>query len=223
MPGPAGRRIPRDGHLGGHRHRGQVPQAGRAAAGPLREDERLLRGLAGRGAALRRRPGGRRRRRQLGRPGGGLPVPARGPGHPHRARARPEREHIAVPHRPARADPERADHARRRGAGTARRRHAGGGGRGGRPDGRTERSAGPRAVRLYRRQALQRLARRPSRPGRPRLRPDRPGHGSSALETSRPGIFAVGDVRSGSAKRVAAAVGEGAMAIRLAFERIRPG
>ena len=43
-----------------------------------------------------------------------------------------------------------------------------------------------------------------------------------ALETSRPGIFAVGDVRSGSAKRVAAAVGEGAMAIRLAFERTQP-
>ena len=42
------------------------------------------------------------------------------------------------------------------------------------------------------------------------------------LETSQPGIFAVGDVRAGSAKRVAAAVGEGAMAIRLAFERMRP-
>jgi thioredoxin reductase (NADPH) len=34
-----------------------------------------------------------------------------------------------------------------------------------------------------------------------------------ALETSAPGIFAVGDVRSGSVKRVAAAVGEGGMAI----------
>jgi thioredoxin reductase (NADPH) len=44
----------------------------------------------------------------------------------------------------------------------------------------------------------------------------------AALETSQPGIFAAGDVRSGSAKRVAAAVGEGAMAIRLAFERMRP-
>jgi thioredoxin reductase (NADPH) len=43
----------------------------------------------------------------------------------------------------------------------------------------------------------------------------------SVLETSQPGIFAVGDVRSGSAKRVAAAVGEGAIAIRLAFERAR--
>jgi thioredoxin reductase (NADPH) len=44
----------------------------------------------------------------------------------------------------------------------------------------------------------------------------------SLLETSRPGIFAVGDVRAGSAKRVATAVGEGAMAIRLAFERTGP-
>jgi thioredoxin reductase (NADPH) len=50
-----------------------------------------------------------------------------------------------------------------------------------------------------------------------------PGYGRSALETSQPGIFAVGDVRSGSAKRVAAAVGEGAMAIRLALERLHPG
>jgi thioredoxin reductase (NADPH) len=35
------------------------------------------------------------------------------------------------------------------------------------------------------------------------------------LETSRPGIFAVGDVRRGSIKRVASAVGEGSMAVRL--------
>jgi thioredoxin reductase (NADPH) len=41
----------------------------------------------------------------------------------------------------------------------------------------------------------------------------------SPLETSEPGIFAVGDVRSGSTKRVATAVGEGAMVIRLALER----
>lgn len=34
------------------------------------------------------------------------------------------------------------------------------------------------------------------------------------LETSRPGIFAVGDVRAGSMKRVAAAVGEGSMAVQ---------
>lgn len=35
------------------------------------------------------------------------------------------------------------------------------------------------------------------------------------LETSQPGMFAVGDVRHGSTKRVAAAVGEGAMAVPL--------
>jgi thioredoxin reductase (NADPH) len=33
------------------------------------------------------------------------------------------------------------------------------------------------------------------------------------LETSVPGIFAVGDVRHGSIKRVASSVGEGSMAI----------
>jgi thioredoxin reductase (NADPH) len=33
------------------------------------------------------------------------------------------------------------------------------------------------------------------------------------LETSRPGVFAVGDVRSGNVKRVASAVGEGSIAI----------
>jgi thioredoxin reductase (NADPH) len=36
-----------------------------------------------------------------------------------------------------------------------------------------------------------------------------------ALETSAPGIFAVGDIRSGSVKRVAASVGEGGIAIAL--------
>jgi thioredoxin reductase (NADPH) len=33
------------------------------------------------------------------------------------------------------------------------------------------------------------------------------------FETSRPGLFAVGDVRSGSTKRVAAAVGEGSASV----------
>ena len=39
------------------------------------------------------------------------------------------------------------------------------------------------------------------------------GVGRTALETSRPGVFAIGDVRSGSVKRVAAAVGEGAQVV----------
>jgi thioredoxin reductase (NADPH) len=36
------------------------------------------------------------------------------------------------------------------------------------------------------------------------------GAGQQKLETSEPGVFAIGDVRAGSVKRVAAAVGEGA-------------
>lgn len=40
------------------------------------------------------------------------------------------------------------------------------------------------------------------------------------LETSVPGFFAAGDVRSGSTKRVAGAVGEGAMAVALAHRRL---
>ena len=39
---------------------------------------------------------------------------------------------------------------------------------------------------------------------------DRPPH---SFESSMPGVFAVGDVRHGSVKRVAGAVGEGSVAI----------
>jgi thioredoxin reductase (NADPH) len=42
-----------------------------------------------------------------------------------------------------------------------------------------------------------------------------------ALETSVPGLFAAGDVRHGSTKRVAGAVGEGAMAVALAHRRLQ--
>jgi thioredoxin reductase (NADPH) len=41
------------------------------------------------------------------------------------------------------------------------------------------------------------------------------------LETSHPGVFAAGDVRSGSAKRVASSVGEGAMAVMLVHEYLK--
>jgi thioredoxin reductase (NADPH) len=41
-----------------------------------------------------------------------------------------------------------------------------------------------------------------------------------ALETSVPGVFTAGDVRHGSTKRVAGAVGEGAMAVALAHRRL---
>ena len=40
------------------------------------------------------------------------------------------------------------------------------------------------------------------------------------LETSVPGIFAAGDVRSGSSKRCAAAVGEGSMAVQFVHQHL---
>ncbi len=40
------------------------------------------------------------------------------------------------------------------------------------------------------------------------------------LETSLPGVFAVGDVRAGNVKRVASAVGEGAISIHLVHRTI---
>jgi thioredoxin reductase (NADPH) len=50
------------------------------------------------------------------------------------------------------------------------------------------------------------------------------GRAPFLLETSLPGVFAAGDVRSGSAKRVASAVGEGAMAVSFVHAHIaRPG
>ena len=63
------------------------------------------------------------------------------------------------------------------------------------------------------------------------VRPDRAGPGPVPhwtarrqpflLETSRPGVFAAGDVRSGSVKRVASAVGEGAMAVQFVHEYLK--
>jgi len=40
-----------------------------------------------------------------------------------------------------------------------------------------------------------------------------PDRSPQLLETSLPGVFAVGDVRSGSVKRVASAVGEGSISV----------
>lgn len=44
---------------------------------------------------------------------------------------------------------------------------------------------------------------------------------AARLETSMPGVFAAGDVRQGSIKRVASAVGEGATVVRLLHEHLR--
>ena len=47
------------------------------------------------------------------------------------------------------------------------------------------------------------------------------GRRPEPLESSRPGVFAVGDVRSGSVKRVAAAVGEGSACVQLIHRALR--
>jgi thioredoxin reductase (NADPH) len=54
--------------------------------------------------------------------------------------------------------------------------------------------------------------------GQGRAGPDR--QAPLALETSLPGVFAVGDVRAGSVKRVASAVGEGSVAIPQIHEHL---
>ena len=46
---------------------------------------------------------------------------------------------------------------------------------------------------------------------------------SAALESSVPGVFAVGDVRSGSVKRVGAAIGEGAAVVALIHQHLANG
>lgn len=47
--------------------------------------------------------------------------------------------------------------------------------------------------------------------------------GPFLLETSLPGVFAVGDVRSGNVKRVASAVGEGSIAIHMVHQVLQQG
>ena len=87
------------------------------------------------------------------------------------------------------------------------------------------------AVRLHRRRTVHGLARRRRPARRPRFRADRSrrvpesrnGEAPPALlETGVPGILAAGDVRAGSIKRVASAVGEGAMAVRLVNAQLNP-
>jgi thioredoxin reductase (NADPH) len=52
------------------------------------------------------------------------------------------------------------------------------------------------------------------------LAPGAGAPGALPFETSTPGVFAAGDVRHGSMKRVAAAVGEGSSAVRSVHERL---
>ena len=98
--------------------------------------------------------------------------------------------------------------------------------------GATSRLESRRAVHLHRRGCRDRMASARDRPRPERLRAHGHRHASGTgrwtlerdpylLETSVPGIFACGDVRFGPVKRVAAAVGEGSMAIAFIHQYLR--
>ena len=55
----------------------------------------------------------------------------------------------------------------------------------------------------------------------PEAQLERQGPAAAVPGNQPAGIFAVGDVRSGSVKRTATAIGEGSMAVRLVFERLQ--
>ncbi len=46
---------------------------------------------------------------------------------------------------------------------------------------------------------------------------------ASPFATTQPGVFAVGDVRSGSVKRVASSVGEGSVVVQAIHQFLNPG
>ena len=192
--------------------------------------------LVGRGRLLRRRglrgalddggAGVRRGRRQLGGPGRAAPREVRPARHAARARPVAGRQHVGVPHRPARRHPQRDDPLPDRGPGRPRGRRLPGGGHGGRPGRGGRRGArGRRPLRPDRIGAAHVVAARrgasATRPASctPARQDATRGGGDQAmrlpLETTMPGVFAIGDVRAGSIKRVATAVGDGATVISL--------
>ena len=77
-----------------------------------------------------------------------------------------------------------------------------------------------RGLRRARREGLHQDRPRPDR-RRPASRPNGRSRGRRyLLETSLPGVFAVGDVRGGSIKRVASAVGEGSIAVAFVHQAL---
>ena len=215
-PRASGGRPRGRGARGRARHRRRVPPAAGRRPRRLRGRQRLLRRRAARGPALRRDARRRGRRRQLGRAGRRLARArrrARDAAAPPRG---PARDDVRLPDARARALRRRRARPQRDRAAARHRRRA----RGGHADGR-RRGCRSRSC---------------SSSSAPRRAPTGSATSSRAtssgfvltgaaagaeglLETSVPGIYAAGDVRSGSIKRCATAVGEGAMVVRFVHER----
>ena len=176
-------------------------------------------------------PGRRRRRRQLGRPGRGVPRRIGKSGHRRHPRVRPEREHVPLPRRPhrrPRADRGARQHDDHR---SRRRRDAAA------PSASPAATATPRCRASHCSPSSAPTRRRSGCRDAPRSTSEAScsptdrssdehldsrwallGRRPLPFETSHPGLFAVGDIRAGSTKRVAAAVGEGSAAVRSVHE-----
>ena len=233
LPGAAPRRR-RDGHgqVPADRHRGRLPPAGRRGVRAVRGLRRLLRRDPQRGADVPGCGRGGRRRRQLRRPGRRLPRRAAPQGVPRDPRRRPLQGHVGYLARRIEQTPNievllNTEVRRMSGDG-----HLARGRDRQQQDGRSADAARPRRC-----SASSARCRGPTGcPRRSRGTPRqfvRTGadlaqspHWTARrqpflLETSRPGVFAAGDVRSGSVKRVASAVGEGAMAVQFVHEYLK--
>ena len=161
-------------------------------------------------------------RRQLGRTGSRVPLAAGQAAASHHPRRQSLFFHVALPDRVHRRVGQ-CGAAHEHGSGGARRQRNDGPDRRGIPRPQNRRDPWlftPASIPVHRRRAECRLARWLRCPRRQGIRVDRArnaaaGKGVAALplETSRPGVFAIGDVRAGSTKRVAAAVGEGAAVV----------
>ena len=192
------------------------PLAGRRPR-RVRGRQRLLRRRPARGAALRRPARRRRRRRQLGRPGRRLARPRRRPGHPPAPPRRPRARRCPTTcWRSSSASASPSATAAKSPSYTA-------------SDGELEGVTLTDGTELplsflflflgaapctgWLGEAVARDAK-----GFVLTGPDAGAEG--LLETSVPGVYAAGDVRAGSIKRCATAVGEGATVVRFVHERL---
>ena len=149
--------------------------------------------------------------------GGRLAGPRRRPGHPPAPPRRPRRDDVPLPDRRARPLRRRRPRPQRNQRAARRRRPA----RGGhphrrRPSCRSRSSSSSSAPRPAPTGSATCVAR--DEKGFVLTGPDAGAEG--LLETSVPGVYAAGDVRAGSIKRCATAVGEGATVVRFVHEHI---